>query len=89
MKKLFSLLAIAGVSAVLVASPVRAEDIDTSVGIVAPKHAELKDGTKLDITPEGVVSVIGKDGKGTPAPDGTHELKDGKKITTKGGKVVE
>ncbi len=87
MKKLFSLLAIAGVSAVLVATPVRAEETDT-VAIAAPVQAELKDGTKIDIK-DGVVSVIGKDGKATPAKDGTHELKDGKKITTKGGKVVE
>ncbi len=52
------------------------------------KILELKDGTKVEVLGEAV-SVIGKDGNKTPAPDGTHELKDGSKVTTKGGKIVK
>lgn len=50
--------------------------------------SELKDGTKVKIEGEKVF-VIGKDGKEAPAPDGTHVLKDGKTLTTKGGMVVK
>jgi hypothetical protein len=54
---------------------------------VATKEAALKDGTKVEITGDDVV-VVGKDGAKTPAPDATHELADGTKVTTKGGKIV-
>lgn len=52
------------------------------------KAAELKDGTKIEIVDE-TVSVVAADGSKTPAPDGVHELKDGSKVETKGGKVVK
>lgn len=55
---------------------------------LANEAVELKDGTKVEIKGEDVF-VIGADGKATPAPDGTHEAKDGHKITTKGGKLVK
>ena len=51
-------------------------------------HAELKDGTKVEITGDKV-EVIGKDGKKTAAPDGDHALKDGTTITVKGGMIVK
>lgn len=54
---------------------------------VAVKAATLKDGTKIEITGDDVV-VVGADGAKTPAPDATHELADGTKVTTKGGKIV-
>jgi hypothetical protein len=57
------------------------EEVKTVVG-------ELKDGTKIETTGEKV-EFIGKDGKKTPAPDGEHTLKDGSKITTKGGMIVK
>lgn len=50
--------------------------------------SELKDGTKVKIEGDKVF-VIGKDGKESAAPDGTHVLKDGKSVTTKGGLVVK
>ena len=50
--------------------------------------AELKDGTKIEITGDKV-EVVGKDGKKTPAPDAEHTLKDGSKVTTKGGVIVK
>lgn len=49
---------------------------------------ELKDGTKIETTGDKV-EVVGKDGKKTPAPDGEHTLKDGSKITVKGGMLVK
>lgn len=49
---------------------------------------ELKDGTKIEITGDKV-EVIGKDGKKSPAPDAEHTLKDGSKVTTKGGMIVK
>lgn len=55
---------------------------------VETKAAELKDGTHIEITGD-VVEVVGKDGKKSPAPDAVHELKDGSKVTTKGGKIVK
>ncbi len=63
-----------------VASPAK-EEVKTVAG-------ELKDGTKIETTGDKV-EVIGKDGKKTPAPDGEHTLKDGSKLTTKGGLVVK
>ncbi len=49
---------------------------------------ELKDGTKIEITGDKV-EVVGKDGKKSPAPDAEHTLKDGSKVTTKGGMIVK
>ena len=49
---------------------------------------ELKDGTKIEITGDKV-EVVGKDGAKTAAPDGEHTLKDGTKVTTKGGMIVK
>ena len=34
------------------------------------------------------VFVVGADGAKTPAPDGEHELADGSKVKTAGGKLV-
>lgn len=51
--------------------------------------SELKDGTKIEITDGSTVTVVGKDGTQTPAPDGVHELKDGSKIQTEHGKIVK
>jgi uncharacterized protein YdeI (BOF family) len=53
-----------------------------------PVAGELKDGTKIEITGDKV-EVVGKDGKKTAAPDGEHTLKDGSKVTTKGGMIVK
>jgi len=50
--------------------------------------AELKDGTKIEITGDKV-EVVGKDGKKAPAPDAEHVLKDGTKVVTKGGVIVK
>jgi len=55
-------------------------------------EAELEDGTKVSIEGDEVavgakVMVITEQGS-VPAPDGTHSVKDGSKITTKGG-VIE
>ena len=60
---------------------VKKEEVKTVAG-------ELKDGTKIEITGDKV-EVIGKDGKKSPAPDGEHTLKDGSKLSTKGGMVVK
>ncbi len=60
---------------------VKKEEVKTVAG-------ELKDGTKIEITGDKV-EVIGKDGKKSPAPDGEHTLKDGSKVTTKGGMIVK
>ncbi len=48
----------------------------------------LKDGTKIVIEGD-MVSVVGKDGAKTPAPDGEHELADGTKVKTMAGKIVK
>ncbi len=63
-----------------VAAPAK-EEVKTVAG-------ELKDGTKIETTGDKV-EIIGKDGKKSPAPDGEHTLKDGSKLTTKGGLVVK
>ena len=63
-----------------VAAPA-AEEVKTVAG-------ELKDGTKIEITGDKV-EVVGKDGAKTAAPDGEHTLKDGTKVTTKGGMIVK
>ena len=51
------------------------------------KEVTLKDGTKVSIEGENVF-VVGADGAKTPAPDGEHELADGSKVKTAGGKLV-
>jgi hypothetical protein len=55
-------------------------------------EAELEDGTKISIEGEDVaegakVVVITAEGS-VPAPDGTHSIKGGGKVTTKGG-IIE
>lgn len=52
------------------------------------KEVTLKDGTKVSIEGESVF-VVGADGAKTPAPDGEHELADGTKVKTAGGKVTK
>ena len=59
---------------------------DRSLSVPAPSLAIPT--TKIEITGDKV-EVIGKDGKKSPAPDGEHTLKDGSKLTTKGGMVVK
>ena len=54
---------------------------------VEMKEVTLKDGTKVSIEGENVF-VVGADGAKTPAPDGEHELADGSKVKTAGGKLV-
>jgi hypothetical protein len=51
------------------------------------KETTLKDGTKIVIEGD-MVSVVGADGAKTPAPDAEHELADGTKVKTVGGKIV-
>lgn len=57
-----------------------------------PKAVDLalKDGKMLNVESEDGI-LIGKSATvdGAPAPDGTHELADGKKIVTVGGVVTE
>lgn len=52
------------------------------------KETTLKDGTKIVIEGD-MVSVVDKDGAKTPAPDAEHELADGTKVKTVGGKIVK
>ena len=52
----------------------------------------LADGTVAQIEPEVVVGaavVVEVEGELLPAPDGEHELSDGRKIVTEGGVIVE
>lgn len=56
--------------------------------VSASATTEMKDGSKLEVIGDKA-ELIGKDGKKTPAPDGEYTLKDGSKITTKGGVVVK
>lgn len=55
-------------------------------------EAKLADGTIIQWEGELVegvaINVIAEDGNTTPAPDATHELEDGTKITTVGGLVT-
>lgn len=55
-------------------------------------EAKLADGTIVQWEGELVegvaINVIAEDGNTTPAPDGTHELEDGTKVTTVGGLVT-
>lgn len=89
----FGLLSAVAAAGVILSGAAFAEEhaktaVKSEVAATAPTSAELKDGTKVKIDGEKVF-VIGTDGKETAAPDGTHELKDGKKLTTKGGLVVK
>src|SRR5579871_4416522 len=49
---------------------------------------ELKDGTKVEIGADNSVNLVNADGTKTPAPDGTHTLKDGTTLMVKDGKKV-
>lgn len=52
----------------------------------------LADGTVAQVEPEVVVGaavVVDADGELLPAPDGKHELSDGRVISTEGGVIVE
>ena len=52
----------------------------------------LADGTVAQVEPEVVVGaavVVDMDGELLPAPDGRHELSDGRIISTEGGVIVE
>lgn len=52
----------------------------------------LSDGTVAQVEPEVVVGaaiVVDVEGELLPAPDGKHELSDGRVITTEGGVIVE
>lgn len=52
----------------------------------------LADGTVAQVEPEVVVGaavVVDMDGELLPAPDGRHELSDGRFITTEAGVIVE
>ena len=59
-----------------------------AVAPVEVKEVTLKDGTKVSIEGDNVF-VVAADGAKTPAPDGEHELADGTKVKTAGGKVVK
>lgn len=61
---------------------------DGAAPAVEVKETTLKDGTKISIEGD-TVSVVAADGTKTPAPDATHELADGTKVTTKAGKIVK
>lgn len=81
MKIIFAALAMLA----LFVSPTFAESVETEAKTVI--HSELKDGTRLDM--EGnQVFVVSTDGNRTPAPDGTHVLKDGSAVVVKNGKKV-
>lgn len=55
-------------------------------------EAKLADGTIIqwegDLVEGAAINVIAEDGNTTPAPDATHELEDGTKVTTVGGLVT-
>lgn len=65
----------------------------TTTVVTAPASAtvaELKDGTKIEITADGSVSIINADGSKTTAPDGSYTLRDGTSLGVKlGKKIVE
>lgn len=94
MNKMIALIAAAGVA--LSTSAFAEEAKKDAAPAAAPaaaaateaKVVELKDGTKVEVAGESV-SVVNADGTKTPAPDGTHELKDGTTVTTKGGKIAK
>ncbi len=71
------------------AAPAAAEHAaEVATPVAEVKEVTLKDGTKVSIEGESVF-VVGADGAKTPAPDGEHELADGTKVKTAGGKVVK
>lgn len=71
------------------AAPAAAAEVKAeAVAPVEVKEVTLKDGTKVSIEGENVF-VVGADGAKTPAPDAEHELADGTKVKTVGGKLVK
>jgi preprotein translocase subunit YajC len=54
--------------------------------------AKLADGTEVmwegELSEGAAIMVVSEDGNQMPAPDATHELEDGTKITTVGGLVT-
>lgn len=56
------------------------------------ESAKLKDGTEImwdgDLSEGAALMVVAADGNQMPAPDATHELEDGTKVTTVGGLVT-
>lgn len=59
---------------------------------VKMSEAKLADGTIIqwegDLVEGAAINVIAEDGNMLPAPDGTHELEDGVKVTTVGGLIT-
>jgi hypothetical protein len=99
MNKMLALAAVGLLSAVsfgaqaeeMHAAPAASVEVKTEVtapAVAEVKEVTLKDGTKVSIEGESVF-VVGADGAKTPAPDGEHELADGTKVKTAGGKVVK
>jgi hypothetical protein len=94
MKKLFTLLAVAGATASMLFASV--SHSATSEHAKKPaaaaekaEQAELKDGTKIEIK-GGKVFVLAADGKASPAPEGKWETSDGRTIETNAkGEVVK
>jgi hypothetical protein len=71
------------------------EVVDGKFSIVRELFIEgkLKDGTQVTVTGRGFevgakLFVIKEDGTSVPAPDGTHELADGSKVSVKDGEIV-
>lgn len=86
MKKLLTLSVLAAALATpAFATPTATE---SKPAAATAQMLELKNGTKIEVMGEKV-SVLNADGTKTPAPDGMHELKDGSKVTTKGGMMVK
>lgn len=56
-----------------------------------PKHetAELRDGTKIEISDDNTVTIINPDGTRNVAPDGILTLKDQTTFDVKDGKRVD
>jgi hypothetical protein len=82
-------LKLALVAAALATAPVMSFAAEEAAKApVAATTVELKDGSKVQVEGENV-SVVAADGTVTPATDGAHVTKDGKTITTKGGKIVK
>jgi hypothetical protein len=56
------------------------------------KSAKLADGTEViwdgDLSEGSALMVVAEDGNQMPAPDATHTLEDGTKVTTLGGLVT-
>ncbi len=83
-------LKLALVAAALATAPVMsfAAEEAAKAPVAAATTVELKDGSKVQVEGENV-TVVAADGTVTPATDGAHVTKDGKTITTKGGKIVK